>query len=76
MDRSGPFMPVNSGISFASGPLPSGDVPQNFNRLASLECKGVVSAASRAFEKAIFLKFAQSSDKRAVKMQAGVNKLD
>jgi len=37
--RSEPLMPVNSGTSFAASPLPSGNIPQNFNYLASVRCQ-------------------------------------
>ncbi len=62
-DPSEPLMPVNSGTSFSASPLPSGNIPQNFNYLASVRCQGVPGAASRTFDKTIFLKFAQRSDK-------------
>ncbi len=55
-------MRVNSGTSFAASSLPSSNIPQNFNHLASVRCQGVPGAASRAFDKTIFLKFAQRSD--------------
>ncbi len=55
-------MPVNSGTSFAASPLPSGNIPQNFNYLASVRCQGVPGATSQTFNKTIFLKFAQRSD--------------